>query len=552
MSDGMSYARLFRVLLLLMVPVAAVSLIRHAGAESSASIVVDQAGYAPDERKLAFVTGATGRFSVVDPRGRVVFSGALEPAGHAVDAGKNFTRADFTPLKTPGVYMIRLPGGARSPRFRIDSRAHDEVMQVAIRAFRAQECGTAVRLGLPQDHPACHLEDGTLWEERERRIPSVGGWHDAGDYGKYTVNGAYAAGLLLTLAERRQGDLARSLLEVTRCELEWLLTMQARDGAAYHKLTAVKHPGVLPPEGDRSQRYLFPVSSTATGDLAAAMAIAARAYAPVDAGFSRRCLEAAKGAWRWLEAHPEPLLFRNPQGVNTGEYGDKDDRDERLWAAVEIYRTTGDEAALRRFRELAEPRRPAFTYAGSWGDVANVALLSFLQEKRVDEGDPLRARIQRDLISFGRSLAARCARHPLGVVLTPKDYYWGSNGIALTYALLLLEAGRHARDGALIQAGRDQVHYVLGRNALGISFVTGVGERCVRNPHHAPSILTRGQPALPGLLVGGPNHRQAKPLSEFPATAYVDDPNNWTVNEPAINLNAELVLALGLMDSWEK
>jgi len=32
----------------------------------------------------------------------------------------------------------------------------------------------------------------------------------------------------------------------------------------------------------------------------------------------------------------------------------------------------------------------------------------------------------------------------------------------------------------------------------------------------------------------------------------VDDPNNWTVNEPAINLNAELVLALGLMDSWEK
>ena len=104
-----------------------------------------------------------------------------------------------------------------------------------------------------------------------------------------------------------------------------------------------------------------------------------RAYAPVDAGFSRRCLDAAKHAWRWLEAHPEPLLFRNPQGVNTGEYGDKDDRDERLWAAVEIYRTTGDAAALQRIRELAEPRRPAFTYAGSWGDVANVALLSFLR-----------------------------------------------------------------------------------------------------------------------------------------------------------------------------
>ncbi|NLC57280.1 MAG: glycoside hydrolase [Armatimonadetes bacterium] len=520
--------------------------------ETTHTIAVDQAGYAIGEQKLAYVFGRTGQFAVVRADGRVAFRGTLGGARFAADVGQVCAPAEFTSLDQPGTYFIRLSDGSRSPTFRIAARPHAPVLAQVVRAFTTQRCGTAVRTGLPQDHPACHLQDGVLWTDPRQHVPTPGGWHDAGDYGKYTVNGAYAAGLLLLAAERlsaKAGDQADALRAEAHWEIEWLLTIQAPDGSAYHKVTARKHPGVVPAEGDNSTRYLFPASSTGTGDLAAALAIAARAYRKEDASLAGRCLAAAERAWQWLAAHPEPRLFRNPEGVNTGTYGDKGDADERLWAAVELARATGKPAYWEAARALAERRRPFFTYAGSWADVANLAALSLLTDDGLAPADPLRGRLESELVRFARKLADRCAQHPLRVVLQPRDYYWGSNGVVLNYAMLLLAGGRLAGDESLTQAGRDQVHYLLGRNALGLSFVTGVGENAVRNPHHAPSMLARDRPAVPGLLVGGPNAREGRALSPHPATCYADVADNWTVNEPAINLNAELAFVLALAGS---
>jgi len=36
------------------------------------------------------------------------------------------------------------------------------------------------------------------------------------------------------------------------------------------------------------------------------------------------------------------VIFKNPQGIVSGEYGSRDCRDERLWAAAELWRTTGE------------------------------------------------------------------------------------------------------------------------------------------------------------------------------------------------------------------
>ena len=45
-----------------------------------------------------------------------------------------------------------------------------------------------------------------------------------------------------------------------------------------------------------------------------------------------RMLPAARRAWTWSLQHPD-ATFHNPPGVFTGEYGDSDCSDERLWAA---------------------------------------------------------------------------------------------------------------------------------------------------------------------------------------------------------------------------
>ena len=108
--------------------------------------------------------------------------------------------------------------------------------------------------GVTYSHEACHLDDAYLdyVGGGHTRSPVTRGWHDAGDYNKYTVNGAFAAGVLL-LAWEQNGPRLRALrlpqpntspglpdfLSEVRWETDWLLTMQAADGSAYQKVSTV-------------------------------------------------------------------------------------------------------------------------------------------------------------------------------------------------------------------------------------------------------------------------------------------------------------------------
>ena len=97
----------------------------------------------------------------------------------------------------------------------------------------------------------------------------------------------------------------------------------------------MRHANFVMPSEDHRLFILFPASPMAAADFAAVMALASRVYGRYDEAFSQTALEAAERSWNWLENHPEFTGFQNPEGCNTGEYDDTDDRDERLWAAAE-------------------------------------------------------------------------------------------------------------------------------------------------------------------------------------------------------------------------
>src|SRR5207245_706141 len=116
------------------------------------------------------------------------------------------------------------------------------------------------------------------------------GWHDAGDYGKYTVNGGFAAGMLLSAWERHRAGLITLTLPIpesggavpdflaeVKWELDWLLSMQygAGDGRVSHKLTATVFEDFISPETDLAPRYFVPYGTAATADFVAALAQAA-------------------------------------------------------------------------------------------------------------------------------------------------------------------------------------------------------------------------------------------------------------------------------------
>ncbi len=443
-----------------------------------------------------------------------------------------------------------------------------------MRGFYGQRCGTAVDMGsefAAYHHPVCHLR-GEFHPSSGKKggRDNRGGWHDAGDYGRYTVNSGITTATLMWAWELFPAQLQNRKLDIpetgngtpdilneARWNLEWMLKMQDRDGGAWHKQTSVNFPGFIVPDADQLPSEVIgtgaaPYKSTcATADLAAVGAIAARVYAPFDKAFAKHNLVAARRAWKWAERYPN-VTFGNPPGVSTGEYGDRQCSDERLWAAAELWRTTGDAVYQRYFlRHYAEFLPTLQTMPPDpWAKMAPMALWTYALAERSDRDPQAAAAIRQASLEAARQIVRRTNESPYRVSLLARDYVWGSNGLAALYGMQLLIADRLAPDPALRQAALDNLHYLLGRNTFSLSWVTQVGENPYKHPHHRPSGAMGAAAPWPGLLSGGPNASRedavlkALPASLPPAKVYRDETDSYASNEVAINWQAALVFLL--------
>jgi endoglucanase len=339
------------------------------------------------------------------------------------------------------------------------------------------------------------------------------------------------------------------VLAEIKWNIDWMLQMQdAADGGVWHKATSAAFPGFIMPQDDKSPVLIVgsgkpPYKTTqATADAAAVCAIAARVYRPFDSSFADRCLDAATRAWAWAIAHPDEPFRENPDGIKTGGYGDKDAADELLWAAAELFRTTGESTYNDYFLCKYTHWKPALspTSAQGWPDLRNFAMYAYAL---CDNGRTDRAAVERiraDAVAAADAIVARARANGYRIPLTGKEYYWGSNSVAANYAIMLSIANRFTPKQAYVDAAQDTLHYLLGRNAFNTSFVTQVGHKWAMHPHHRPSAADKVAQPWPGLLVGGPNANGKSP----PARQWVDEDGSFTTNENAINWNAPLVFLL--------
>ncbi|HUK17922.1 MAG TPA: glycoside hydrolase family 9 protein [Bryobacteraceae bacterium] len=545
-------------------------------ADPTTLIKLDQAGYLPALPKVALVSvnAPASDFTVRRAQGgSVVFRAKLGAPVDDADSGDRLQAADFSSLTSNGSYYILVPGIGRSWDFAIGPDVYARPWYLAMRSYYGQRCGIAVDLG-PEfpgfRHAACHLEGA--WHPSSGKTgprESKGGWHDAGDYGRYVVNSGISTGTLLwtweffgtrlakvTLKLPESGNGTPDILNEIRWNLDWMLTMQDEDGGVWHKQTSEQFCPFIMPEADKLVSYVIGTSqdpyksSCATGDFAAVMAIAERLYKPYDAAFAERALRAAERAWRWLDRHPD-VTFRNPPGVGTGEYGDRNCGDERLWAAAELFRTTGAAAYqkffLDSYAEYSAAIKPVSPQ--SWANVANLALWTYVLAKGADSAAA--AAIRRDSIAAADQLVARSTANGYRISMTPRDYIWGSNSVLANYGIQLLVADAFQHNPRYVETAVEDLHYLLGRNTFSLSFVTRVGANSFRHPHHRPSGADDNPEPWPGLLSGGPNRgRQDNAMRRLlaadlpPAKVYVDDQEAYAANEVAINWNAPLVFLL--------
>ena len=101
--------------------------------------------------------------------------------------------------------------------------------------------------------------------------------------------------------------------------------------------------------------------------------------------------------------------------------------------------------------------------------------------------------------------------------------------------------------------------YLLGRNPLDQSYVTGYGARPLENPHHRfwaqPGATPSIPPPPPGVVSGGPNSALQDPYAKAaglegcaPEKCFVDNIEAWSVNEITINWNAPLAWVAAFLD----
>ncbi|MBP1648411.1 MAG: Cellodextrinase [Bacteroidetes bacterium] len=561
-----------------MLPLAVLVLVfADADATRAQDVLVNQAGYLPDQVKFAYFAQPDDSFHVIDKAtGEARYGGPLVLAKTNDPAtGMTLYRGDFSPLTQEGYYQISTSSAKTSIIFPVSRIAYEGVYQKSLKGFYYQRCGGILRTPHAGAYarPLCHNNDGVFHSSTGRAGSArvVAGWHDAGDYGKYVVNAGITVGTLLfgyqlfpsrfaydDLNIPESGNGVPDILDEVRYELEWLLTMQdSADGAAYFKVTTANFDGFEMPHQDLMTRYIYEKSSTATGDFAAVMAQAARLYAPFDTAFAGRCLAAARHAWEFLQAHPNIVPtggFHNPAGTGTGEYGDANDSDERLWAAAELFETTG-ESAYRTFFENHYNESGLITYAMGWQNVRTFAQIAYLFGKQTGASVTVKSQLRNALNSYCSSLSATSASDGLNVTLSLGDYYWGSNSVALNNAILLICGYEQTGTQQYYVTALQQLNYVLGCNSHAMSFVTGVGVRYPMYPHHRPSGADGIAEPVPGLLAGGPDRylddevlRAHFTSSTPPARCYIDDVGSYASNEICINWNAPLVFVSGYLN----
>ncbi|MFF4655923.1 glycoside hydrolase family 9 protein [Streptomyces sp. NPDC001381] len=549
---------------------------------------VNQVAYLPAGPKNAtLVTDATSKlpWQLKNAAGATVAHGWTVPRGLDVSSGQNVHSLDFGRYRTRGTGFTLVADGETSRPFDIGTAAYEQLRLDAVKYYYTQRSGIAIRDDLRPGYGRAAGHVGVAPNQGDTDVPCQpgvcdyrldvsGGWYDAGDHGKYVVNGGIATWETLSTYERslhartghpsklgdgtlalpESGNGVPDVLDEARWELDFLLRMQVPDGQplagmAHHKIHDEQWTGLpLLPGDDPQKRELHPPTTTATLNLAATAAQAARLYRPYDKAFAAKALKAARKAWAAALAHPE--VYADPaDGTGGGAYNDDNATDEFYWAAAELYLTTGEKEFADHV--LHSPVHTADVFVPTGFDWSRTAAAGRLDLALVPSRLPGRDKVRASVVKGADTYLATLASQPYGMPYAPEGnrYDWGSSHQVLNNAVVIATAYDLTGASKYRDAAVQSMDYVLGRNALNVSYVTGYGEVAAHHQHsrwYAHQLDPNLPDPPPGTLAGGPNSAIQDPYAQTKLQGcvgqfcYIDDIQSWSTNETAINWNAAL------------
>jgi endoglucanase len=571
--------------------------------EASASaprLLVNQLGYLPKRAKLATLVSDSAEpvaFQLLDAQGQVLGEGMSLPFGADKASGKSVHTIDFSSFAGEGNGLILVAAGEKSHPFTVGAGVYKALKYDALAYFYHNRSGIDItmpyagderwtrRAGPDDKQVGCAPGAGCNYT-----LDVSGGWYDAGDHGKYVVNGGISAWTLFNQYERltqvgksksnfddgrmsipEQKNGVPDLLDEARWELDFLLRMQVKDGPqaglVHHKMHDAAWTALpLRPDQDKQKRQLYAPSTAATLNLAATAAQAARIFKGLDAAYAQRCLAAAEKAYAAAQKHPD--LFAKVGGVGGGPYDDNHLSDEFYWAAAELWITTGNAS----YRE-AVTKSPYYRKVSTSGEGGSGGLASFTWQNTESLGTLSLALVGGAAGAAEQSAARDAVKQAADVYVqtrTSQGFHvplepgadnslaWGSNGSVLNNMMVLALAYDFSNDPRYADAVVSGMDYILGENPLDQCYVTGYGARPLRNPHHrfwAHQIDASFPPPPPGAVSGGPNSSLQDPYAQgyglkgcAPQTCFVDHIESFSTNEITINWNAPLAWTAAFLD----
>lgn len=505
------------------------------------------------------------------------------------ESGDYVAHLDFSDFKTPGRYQAVVNAGgeeSKSYEFNIADNVYRDAGLAAWRSLYYQRADTELpeKYAGPWAHKADHRGPNQATEARvykwngnkhwdpvgtEVADPAPhdvsGSWWDAGNFDKYIGNTHVAhndllLGVQLIGAAARDGDLNipesgnkyPDILDEVRYSTDWFIRMADDTGAAWGR---VYEKPDCPPEKDTSPVMLTEQTSGATMNRCSALAYAALVWNEIgkDQVYAKKCFDAALKSWKLLEQKPHPWPEdpgKPGKAKYTGEWFFANYDTSRALAAACFFKLTGD----KKYDEIVRESYSKFNWTNNRNSGEQNDLWPVIYNySRTPGADPELVKKMKEQIFAVADGVANSAGDKRGYRMSVRGFWWGSNtlvGHTGGHCVLAAELTDvpEARKKYL-EAAEEFVHYLFGRNPLGLCWFTNMkkfgaqnsimimfhswlGNDGKKNDPYGGKFIGEGPDKVgpaPGYVVGGPNGSMKKYVMGLHWTQ-----SPWEYNEPCL------------------
>lgn len=492
-------------------------------------IRLNQLGYENSAKKVAYAitnSNLNGEFYIYSNNKKIYTGHVGKDLGALNKTYKHVYPLDFSKFNTTGEKYTVVIDSVKSPEFEINENLYDPLVPLMIDWFDYQKCGVKT-----SKHEQCHQQDAVK-----------GGWHDAGDYIKFTITTSWTSiamsnALLQNteLFENYGTDKFRNEINVG---LEFINNMWDNENKTlYYQVSNYTDHDLdwrLPDDDENPIRQAFKCEDGQGGDVAgnaaAALALGSLIYKDVDKELSNKYLTSAQQIYEWGKNRTIPH-----EDIADGESPYYTESKESLYcdlalSAVELYRATQSPKYLVDAKKYIE-----MTDDGTWQPFVIYELgkldktyTKIAVEKLKDFVEPLYENVKSEKFKTSDSVAGWT--HMRNLFLNDLIAQW--------YKDL-------SNDDSYDSIVTNHFNYMLGCNPWGYSFLQGVGSKYSKVMHHNISIVNNDY--LLGTVSQGPcDYETLKQeglltkLGSFDTEKYAfgDSPKNYCCCEPTIYSNA--------------